>query len=120
MSAKTLNAADGLGAARRLSSIETSVEELDVGPIVVVPPKHLMASSEGQEIAESMALARAEVEMLRSSVSTPDSALETTVTDKYAFAFDIDGVLIRGGKVIPQAIAAMKVLNGQNDYGIKV
>ncbi len=50
---------------------------------------------------------------------TPDeSGLSTT--DKYAFAFDIDGVLIKGGEVIPEAIEAMKVLNGQNEFGIKV
>ena len=40
--------------------------------------------------------------------------------DKYAYAFDIDGVLIRGGKPIPEAIETMKVLNGENQYGIKV
>lgn len=45
---------------------------------------------------------------------------ETTVTDKYAFAFDIDGVLIRGGKVIPEALTAMRWLNGDNPYGVKV
>lgn len=42
------------------------------------------------------------------------------VADEFAFAFDIDGVLIRGGKVIPEAIEAMKVLNGENEYGVKV
>lgn len=54
-----------------------------------------------------------------SGPATPDgSGLATT--DKYAFAFDIDGVLIKGGEVIPEAIEAMKVLNGENEYGIKV
>jgi hypothetical protein len=54
-----------------------------------------------------------------SGPATPDdSGLMTT--DKYAFAFDIDGVLIKGGEVIPEAIEAMKVLNGQNEYGIKM
>ena len=60
--------------------------------------------------------------------STPsDTTAETTpeegvipTTDKFAFAFDIDGVLIKGGSVIPEAVEAMKVLNGQNEYGIKV
>lgn len=42
------------------------------------------------------------------------------VTGKYAFAFDIDGVLIKGGDPIPEAIHAMKMLNGQNNRGIKV
>lgn len=49
-----------------------------------------------------------------------ESAAGSSSTDKYAFAFDIDGVLIRGGEVIPEAIEAMKMLNGQNDYNIKV
>ncbi|ORY56407.1 HAD-like domain-containing protein [Pseudomassariella vexata] len=42
------------------------------------------------------------------------------VADSFAFAFDIDGVLIRGGRPIPEAIEAMKVLNGENEYGIKI
>lgn len=65
-----------------------------------------------------MDLARHQIN--RSSTSTPETPPETIVTDKFAFAFDIDGVLIRGGKVIPEAIDAMKMLNGENEYGIKV
>ncbi|KAJ4412918.1 hypothetical protein N0V85_003633 [Neurospora sp. IMI 360204] len=38
----------------------------------------------------------------------------------FAFAFDIDGVLVRGGKPIPEAIEAMKVPNGENEFSIKV
>ncbi|KAL6945177.1 hypothetical protein ACO0QE_002623 [Hanseniaspora vineae] len=38
----------------------------------------------------------------------------------YAFAFDIDGVLIRGKETIPEAIKAMDLLNGNNKYNIKV
>ncbi len=30
------------------------------------------------------------------------------------------GVLIRGGKPIPEAVKAMEVLNGLNEFGIKV
>lgn len=40
--------------------------------------------------------------------------------DTFAFAFDIDGVLVRGGEAIPEAIEAMKMLNGENKYGVKV
>lgn len=46
--------------------------------------------------------------------------VEDLVADSFAFAFDIDGVLIRGGRAIPEAIQAMKVLNGDNEYGIKM
>lgn len=49
---------------------------------------------------------------------TPAAAQD--VADNFAFAFDIDGVLIRGGRPIPEAIEAMKVLNGENEWGIKV
>lgn len=47
-------------------------------------------------------------------------AIDGNVADNFAFAFDIDGVLIRGGRPIPEAIEAMKVLNGENEFGIKV
>lgn len=45
---------------------------------------------------------------------------EELVADSFAFAFDIDGVLVRGGRPIPEAVKAMKVLNGDNKYGVKV
>lgn len=58
-----------------------------------------------------------------SSPQTPGSPItpaEIPSADSFAFAFDIDGVLIRGGRPIPEAIEAMKVLNGENEYGMKV
>ncbi|KAK0615196.1 HAD-like domain-containing protein [Bombardia bombarda] len=45
---------------------------------------------------------------------------DADVADNFAFAFDIDGVLIRGGRPIPEAIEAMKVLNGENEFGVRV
>lgn len=55
------------------------------------------------------------------SVDTPSSPLSpSSVADSFVFAFDIDGVLVRGGKAIPEAIQAMKVLNGENEFGIHV
>ncbi|CDR36648.1 CYFA0S01e03290g1_1 [Cyberlindnera fabianii] len=38
----------------------------------------------------------------------------------YAFAFDIDGVIVRGPETIPEARDALKMLNGDNKYHIKV
>ncbi|RLV89937.1 Uncharacterized protein JA1_004912 [Spathaspora sp. JA1] len=38
----------------------------------------------------------------------------------YAFCFDIDGVILRGPNTIPQAVDAIKLLNGENKYNIKV
>ncbi|KIM78996.1 hypothetical protein PILCRDRAFT_823860 [Piloderma croceum F 1598] len=37
-----------------------------------------------------------------------------------AFAFDIDGVLLRGDKVIPQARRALAILEGDNSYRTKI
>lgn len=107
-------------ALRRLSSNSATREDLVGGPVVLAPPKHLMAPSEAHEVAASMEVARHELEEFRSATTSPGTFSETLVTDKFAFAFDIDGVLIRGGKVIPEAIDAFKMLNGENEYGIKV
>ena len=90
-----------------------------MGPTVLVPPKHMMAPSSANEVATAMATARQEIETLKLP-GTPPIPAETLVTDKFAFAFDIDGVLIRGGKPIPEAIEAMKMLNGANEYALKV
>ncbi|KAK2596634.1 hypothetical protein QQS21_006310 [Conoideocrella luteorostrata] len=55
------------------------------------------------------------------SLEAPSSPLSpSTVADSFVYAFDIDGVLVRGGKAIPEAIQAMRVLNGENKYGIHV
>ncbi|KAI5281026.1 hypothetical protein KEM54_003440, partial [Ascosphaera aggregata] len=40
--------------------------------------------------------------------------------DRFAFGFDVDGVLLRGKEAIPEAKEALKVLNGQNDFGIRI
>jgi HAD superfamily hydrolase (TIGR01456 family) len=67
-----------------------------------------------------------ELDSSRTSVSSSGAQspvnppLDLTVADRFVFAFDIDGVLVRGGKAIPEAIEAMKVLNGENEYGINV
>lgn len=74
-----------------------------------------------------MELARHHLAQSHNELPTPDDSAPATpeegaleTTDKYAYAFDIDGVLIKGGAVIPEAIEAMRVLNGENEYGIKV
>lgn len=109
--------------ARRVSSVTATFDELSIGPFVVVPPKHLAAPSDAHETAESLELAKRRLNSISAGIpveSVPSTPPETSVTDKYAFAFDIDGVLVRGGKPIPQAIEAMKMLNGENEFGIKV
>lgn len=63
----------------------------------------------------------------RSSVSRRPSAARTQrqIIDhervaSYAFAFDIDGVIVRGPETIPEAREALRMLNGHNKYNIKV
>jgi ribonucleotide monophosphatase NagD (HAD superfamily) len=87
---------------------------------VIVPPQHIMAHSAASEVAVELESARQHLESLATPGSPVLSLARTLVTDKYAFAFDIDGVLIRGGRPIPEAIEAMKILNGQNEIGVKV
>lgn len=106
---------------RRVSSHDAQLNALNLrSPTVIVPPQYLMAPSDAHETAAAMELARHEIEDAASSESSPETPPNTSVTDKFAFAFDIDGVLIRGGRPIPEAIEAMQVLNGKNDYGIKI
>ncbi|OJI99987.1 hypothetical protein ASPVEDRAFT_51268 [Aspergillus versicolor CBS 583.65] len=119
---------------RRLSNESAQRADLFGGPSVVMPPKHLMASSDAADFPVEMERAK---ERLNSdtSVSSDESspqaaspatspfipaASENVTTDEFALAFDIDGVLLRGGKPIPAAVEALKYINGKNPYGIKV
>lgn len=106
----------------RLSSATADFKDMSLGPHVVVPPKQMHSPSDAHETAAALELAKHRLKDPNSGngTVTPSTPSETTTTDRYAFAFDIDGVLIRGGRPIPEAIEAMKVLNGQNEYGIKV
>jgi hypothetical protein len=120
---------------RRLSSMTTNEREVTSGGPVVVVPERLMMSPRSHSFtggfAASMETARKELDSMNleeepsssSSPETPGSPLtpaEVPTADSFAFAFDIDGVLIRGGRPIPEAIEAMKVLNGENEWGIRV
>lgn len=75
-----------------------------------VPTSPELASSASSDSISTIA-------SLESPLSPPT---EQPVADSFVFAFDIDGVLVRGGKPIPEAIEAMKVLNGENEYGIQI
>lgn len=78
--------------------------------------------SDAHETAAALEIAKHRLSVIDAAdgTTTPSTPPETTTTDSFAYAFDIDGVLIRGGRPIPEAIEAMKVLNGQNEYGVKV
>lgn len=111
---------------RRLSSQNVTRSDLYGVPTVIGPEKSLSRRSSAHETAQSMELARHRLaedgETTTPDISgppTPEDGQPRT-TDDYAFAFDIDGVLIKGGEVIPEAIKAMQVLNGENEFGVKV
>lgn len=106
---------------RRINSANASNENLAFGgaPAVVVPPERMHEQGDAHEIAAAMEIARQKLEGL-ARFDSREEPPQTRITGKYAFAFDIDGVLIKGGKPIPEAIEAMKMLNGQNNHGIKV
>lgn len=126
---------------RRLSSMTATKEDITAGgPVVVVPERFMLQRSHSYNagFAASMEAARGELQSMNledenpdlsssPSASTPESpgspmtpAIDIPSADSFAFAFDIDGVLIRGGRPIPEAIEAMKILNGENEYGVKV
>ena len=113
---------------RRLSSVDATFADLAIGPAVVMPPRKSTESEHEHEheTAAALELAKHRLSVVSSAensegVSTaPSTPPPTSATDGFAFAFDIDGVLIRGGKPIPEAVEAIKVLNGQNQYGIKM
>ncbi|OWB81690.1 catalytic activity protein [[Candida] boidinii] len=54
------------------------------------------------------------------SVRYKKEIVDHTRIASYAFAFDIDGVIVRGPETIPEAREAIKMLNGENEYNIKV
>jgi len=109
-----------MSAIRRLSSVAARTEDVATAPLLVVPPSGLKFSSDAHETAVAMEMPKQSLNRTSSRTSAVNLPPQSTVTGTYAFAFDIDGVLMRGGKPIPEAIEALKVLNGQNEYGIKV
>lgn len=116
---------DGFGSQR--VRLDHDRADLYGGPNVIVPPKYLMASvrERGHSSSTDMAMHHLDEDVVSSSeessqVITPLSTPPVVTSDDFALAFDIDGVFIRGGEPIPEAIEAMKYINGDNPYGIKV
>lgn len=56
----------------------------------------------------------------RSGTRTKQQVIDHARVASYAFAFDIDGVIVRGPETIPEARQALRMLNGENKYNIKV
>ncbi|KAJ5294557.1 hypothetical protein PENANT_c006G09512 [Penicillium antarcticum] len=110
----------------RLDSLDAAQSDLYGGPNVVLPPKHLMASTSDHISNHSNMISKTRPEEEVSSeddcsnIPTPMSNPPAVTSDDFALAFDIDGVLIKGGKPIPAAVDAMRYINGENPYGVKV
>lgn len=108
---------------RRLSSHSAKSTDLGAEPTIIVPPQNINVEGDASELASSMEVARRSMQGIAIEEEEDGHSIDfvpAMVTDKYAYAFDIDGVLIKGGKVIPEAVQAMKMLNGQNSRGIRV
>lgn len=104
----------------QLGSLDTRAD-LYGSPNVSVPPKHLMASTSHHISKLSNMVQREQTSSDESSpINTPMSSPPMVTSDDFALAFDIDGVLIKGGQPIPEAVDAMKYINGDNPYGVKV
>ncbi|KAI1352088.1 HAD-superfamily hydrolase [Xylaria sp. FL0043] len=58
-------------------------------------------------------------EILASQIQTIE-AKKVQKAKNMAFAFDIDGVLVHGDLLIPEAKCALQILNGDNELGIKI
>ena len=48
------------------------------------------------------------------------SLVKTTAAKDMAFAFDIDGVIVHGDRLIPEGKRVLEILNGDNQLGIKI
>ncbi len=123
---------------RRLSSIIATKEEVSKrGPVVVVPPRFMTGQrdqSSSRGFAASLEQAREELATVNleedpfaspaiatpATPGTPATPTDVPPEDSFAFAFDIDGVLIRGGNPIPEALEAMKILSGENEFGVRM
>jgi hypothetical protein len=104
----------------QLGSLDTRAD-LYGSPNVPLPPKYLMASTSHHISKLSDMVQHDQTSSDESSpINTPMPNPPMVTSDDFALAFDIDGVLIRGGQPIPEAVDAMKYINGDNPYGVKV
>jgi len=66
-----------------------------------------------------MPAVQASREILSSQVQDM-SSVKTRAAKDMAFAFDIDGVLVHGDRLIPEGKRVLEILNGDNELGIKI
>ena len=94
--------------------------------LFVKPTTHQPTQTRGKKGSNKMAAELVKKHLDHRNVPTEDgiplvsNAPGVGVSDRIAFAFDIDGVLMKGGKPVPEGIEALRYLNGQNPYGMRV
>lgn len=106
---------------RRLSNADAKRCDLYNGPIVISPLENLKAPYDADKTVASLEEAKLSLDETASDqdfseVEHPDE----NTTDKFAIAFDIDGVLMKGGQPLPASIDAMRYLNGHNPHEMKM
>ena len=106
---------------RRLSSADAKRCDLYSGPTVIAPPENMKPPCDANGTATRLERARKSIDESASDRATPEAEQpDPSSTDKFAIAFDIDGVLLKGGKALPESIGAMKYINGDNPYGVRM
>ena len=116
----TMAAATATGV-RRLSSADANRCDLYSGPTVIAPPEDMKEPCDANGTAARLERARKSIDETASDRATPEvEQPDQSGTDKFAIAFDIDGILVKGGKALPESISAMKYINGDNPYGVKM
>jgi HAD superfamily hydrolase (TIGR01456 family) len=78
-----------------------------------------VATADGRPTRPGMPPIQATREILSSQVQDMSSQ-KTSAAKDMAFAFDIDGVLVHGDRLIPEGKRVLEILNGDNELGIKI
>lgn len=78
-----------------------------------------VATQDGKPTRPGMPAIQPTRDILSSQVQDM-SSVKTAAAKDMAFAFDIDGVLVHGDRLIPEGQRALEILNGDNELGIKI
>lgn len=78
-----------------------------------------VATADGRPTRPGMPAIQPTRDILSSQVQDM-SAVKTAAAKDMAFAFDIDGVLVHGDRLIPEGKRVLEILNGDNELGIKI
>ncbi|KAH8662985.1 HAD-like domain-containing protein [Tricladium varicosporioides] len=78
-----------------------------------------LANEDGRPTRPGMPAIQPTRDILSSQVQDM-SAVKTSAAKDMAFAFDIDGVLVHGDRLIPEGKRVLEILNGDNELGIKI